>query len=151
MFEGGKCNPIFLFIFLNVESLSSFSAGGKKHESLLVPRKKGKTPRRARGEESSSPVSEEIKVKNGAHWKTCLLKSTLTDRVPVHNLHRPSSLYICLPVSFRHQKRKRRRERKKRESPAVRSFFFFYPLHWYHADPSPFQKIPRFPSIKSSC
>ena len=116
-------SDLFIYFFKR-RKFKQFLCRGKKHESLLVPRKKGKTPRRARGEESSSPVSEEIKVKNGAHWKTCLLKSTLTDRVPVHNLHRPSSLYICLPVSFRHQKRKRRRERKKRESPAVRSFFF---------------------------
>lgn len=118
-------SDLFIYFFKR-RKFKQFLCRGKKHESLLVPRKKGKTPRRARGEESSSPVSEEIKVKNGAHWKTCLLKSTLTDRVPVHNLHRPSSLYICLPVSFRHQKRKRRRERKKRESPAVRSFFFIH-------------------------
>lgn len=79
MFEGGKCNPIFLFIFLNVESLGSFSEGGKTRKS---PRSEKNELCRAIEEESSSPVSEEIKVKTGA-LEMCLLKITLTDRLPV--------------------------------------------------------------------
>lgn len=139
MFEGGKCNPIFLFIFLNVESLSSFSEGeGNTKVSLL--REKAKSERR--GVELTS--FRRNKVKTGA-LETCLPKITLTDRLPVQNLHRPSSPYICLPVSFRHKGRKRERKCKKKH-PDVRFlstslvFCRFFSL----------SKVPRLPSIKSS-
>lgn len=59
VFEGGKCNPIFVFIFLNVESRSSFSEGEKANVSP--------TPRKTNSglqDESSSLVCGGIKVES---------------------------------------------------------------------------------------
>lgn len=48
MFEGGKCNPIFLFIFLNVES---FSGGGNRKSA----RSEKKTNSAVQEEKSRAP------------------------------------------------------------------------------------------------
>ena len=116
-------SDLFIYFFKRRKFKQFLCRGKKTRKSPRSEKKKGKTPRRARGEESSSPVSEEIKVKKRGALESVFTQKH-TDRSTPSPQPAPSLFPLYLPASFIQTPEEKTQERTQKKSPAVRSFFF---------------------------